>query len=323
MQGPQIIAHGDFDGVVSAALAGLWSGIEQFFYTGPESVRRIEMDPRDIVCDLPHPMRAIRAWFDHHASNIEEASATGWSAGEGVAREAPSAARVIFEYLKDRANFPDFLAATVDATDLVDTMNYATIEEWLAETPENIINNTIYLPGEEMRQASRYLRRLTTMIQHRPLVEVAQYDEVRDRHRRAKEHARQAAEMIRRIGRLFADDRICLLDFSEMKVAPRFSRNLAYTVFPAAQAVLSINSVMQEGRRTNDLRVSMSLNPFRRESAAHDCAAILDRLGLGGGHPGAAGGKISAGSKDERLRLRDKLIADVTALWREQEKQSG
>ena len=73
MDGPQIIAHGDFDGIVSAALAGLWSGIALFFYTGPESVRRIEMTARDIVCDLPHPMRDIRAWFDHHASNLAEA----------------------------------------------------------------------------------------------------------------------------------------------------------------------------------------------------------------------------------------------------------
>ena len=120
MDGPQIIAHGDFDGIVSAALAGLWSGIALFFYTGPESVRRIEMTARDIVCDLPHPMRDIRAWFDHHASNIEEARATGWSAGEGAAHEAPSAARVIFEHLKDRVEFPEFAAATVVATDHLD-----------------------------------------------------------------------------------------------------------------------------------------------------------------------------------------------------------
>ena len=255
-----------------------------------------------------------------YASNIEEARATGWSAGEGAAHEAPSAARVIFEHLKDRVEFPEFAAATVVATDRQDTMDFATIEEWLAETPENIINNTIFLPGEEMKQASRYLHRLTTMIQHQPLAAVAEYDEVKDRHRRAKEHARQATETIKRIGRMVADGRICLLDFSEMKVAPRFSRNLAYAVFPQADAVLGVNGVVQAGRHTNDLRVSLSLNPFRRETAAHDCAAILDELELGGGHPAAAGGKISAASKEERLRLRDKMLADVAALWRAQEK---
>ncbi len=317
MNGPQIIAHGDFDGIVSAALAGLWSGLNMFFFTGPESVRRIEMGKRDIVCDLPHPMREIRAWFDHHLSNIEEAQGTGWTVGEGAAREAASAARVVYEHIRHTTTLPPFIEETVAATDIVDTMGYATIEDWLAETPANVINTTIFLPGEEMKQASRYLHRLTGMIQRHGLADIVTMDEVRMRAAKAKEHARQATDTIRRIGKLLGG-RICVLDFSEMKVAPRFSRNLAYTVFPEAEAVLTVNGVLQEGRRTNDLRLSLSLNPFRPETRGHDCAAILDGLGLGGGHPGAAGGKISAGSKDERVRLRDKMLADVLAQWTKQ-----
>jgi len=39
MPGPQIISHGDFDGIVSAALAGLWTRIDFVFFTGPQTVR--------------------------------------------------------------------------------------------------------------------------------------------------------------------------------------------------------------------------------------------------------------------------------------------
>ncbi|NLH47792.1 MAG: hypothetical protein GX444_04210 [Myxococcales bacterium] len=319
MQGPQIVSHGDFDGIVSAALASLWTRHTFVFFTGPESLRRNTFGPKDVVCDLPHPSYPVRAWFDHHAGNIEEARQMAWSVGEGAAYEAPSAARVIYDHLKSSVNFPPFLAETVAATDRVDSMDYATIEDWLAETPENILNSTIFLPNEDLQQARKYLLRLVTMVQTKPLSEVAEYQEVRERFAKNQEHGKRAAETIGRLGELVGNGQICVLDFSEMKVAPRFSKNLAYTLFPKAGAVLSIQPVVMGGRKTNDLRLSLSLNPFLKEQLRlHDCAAILDQLELGGGHPTAAGGKITASSKDERLRIKAKVVEDIVRLWGKQ-----
>lgn len=317
--GPQIVSHGDFDGIVSSSLVGLWTKITFVFFTGPETVRGNQMGPKDVVCDLPHPAREVRAWFDHHPGNIEEARAMGWSAGEGAAYEAPSAARVIFDHLKDKTTFPPFMAQTVEAADRVDSMAYATIDEWLAETPENIVNNTIFLPGEELREARRYLWRLVTILQEHSLEEVVDFPEVLERHQRTQEHAHRAAETIAKVGTLAAGGEICVLDFSEMKVTPRFSKNLAYTVFPQASAVLSISPVVMGGRRTNDLRLSLSLNPFLGgRNMFHNCAAILDQLQLGGGHAAAAGGKITSASKEERLREKARVVEDIARLWLKQ-----
>jgi len=316
MSQTQIVTHGDFDGIVSAALVGIWSRLRFVFFTGPENVRRTQIGPKAIVCALPHPAREVRAWFDHHAGNIEEAKAMGWSAGEGAAFEAPSAARVIYEHLKATAAFPDFIEQTVRATDRVDSMDYPNIEAWLAEDPENVINATIFLPGEDITKARRYLQRLVHMIQNRPLSDVAEHGEVRDRYKLQQEHGQRALETIERVGRLVAQDEICVIDFSEMKVTPRFSKNLAYQVFPGVYAVIMITPVVQGGRRTNDLRLSFSLNPFIDQTLAdHSCAAIFDALELGGGHAAAAGGKIHAESKDDRQRLRDRMIDDVARLW--------
>ena len=243
----------------------------------------------------------------------------GWSVGEGAAYEAPSAARVIFDHLKATVNFPPFMAQTIEAADRVDSMAYATIDEWLAETPENIVNNTIFLPGEELREARRYLWRLVTILQEHSLEEVVDFPEVLERHQRTQEHAQRAADTIGKVGRLVAGGEICVVDFSEMKVTPRFSKNLAYTVFPDAHAVLSIAPVVMGGRRTNDLRLSLSLNPFLGgRNSFHDCAAILDQLQLGGGHPAAAGGKITSASKDDRLREKARVVDDIARLWSKQ-----
>lgn len=324
MEREQIVTHGDFDGIVSAALVGLWTGIESVFFTGPESIRRANIGPVDIVCDLPHPAVTVRAWFDHHPGNIEEAQQMGWSVGEGAAVAAPSAARVIYEHLKMTVPFPEFLAETVDATDIVDTMGYDSIEQWLEPTPYNVINETIFLPGESLSQARRYLYELVVKSQKYPLEELVGDPQVQMRYRQSQDHAKRATETIKRAGKMIADEKICLLDFSEMKVAPRFSKNLAYTVFPKSEAVLSVLPVMERGRKSNNLKVSLSLNPFLKSAEqAHDCAALFDQLDIGGGHPGAAGGKLNAHSKADRLKLKAKLFEDLDRLWSEQTKRNS
>lgn len=321
MENEQIITHGDFDGIVSAALIELWCGIEQVFFTGPESIRRVSVSPADIVCDLPHPAVNVRAWFDHHPGNIEEAKQMGWSVGEGAAIEAPSAARVIFDHLNKIVPYPDFIIETVEATDIVDTMNYDSIEQWLEESPHNVLNETIFLPGETLQVARRYLSYLVFEIQRHPLSELADDQQVQGRFRQSREHAKRATETIRRVGKMIARDKICLLDFSEMKVAPRFSKNLAYAVFPESEAVLSILPVMEHGRKSNDLKLSLSLNPFRRSvDEVHDSAAVFDQLDIGGGHPAAAGGKLNAHSKAERLKLKSNFLDDLDRIWAKQTK---
>ena len=319
MDEPTLYTHGDFDGVVSAALASLWSGVEDFFFSGPGAIRRNSIGERDIVCDLPHPAREVRAWFDHHKQNIEEAKQMGWSVGQGAAFEAPSAARVIFEHLKDEVHFPHFLEQTVQAADRVDSMDYASLEQWLADEPDNRINESIFLPGEDLTQARGYLVGLVLRLRDYPIGEVARFPEVEDRYRRSREHAQRAQEIIQKTGRMIPEAQICVIDFSEMKVAPSFSKNLAYLVFPEASAVLSIVGVLDKGRKTNDLRMSLSLNPFLgRDLSRHDCAEIFDTMQIGGGHRSAAGARLTAFSKAERLRAKQLALEEIVSRWNRQ-----
>ncbi len=317
MDQPSIVTHGDFDGLVSAAIVSLWSGIDFFVFAGPDSIRRLELAPEDVVCDLPHPMRSVRAWFDHHAGNIEEAAELNLDAGQGAAWEAPSAARVAFEHLKKEVAFPPFMEDTVRAGDRVDTMDYASVEEWLAETPENVINGTIFLPGEDLSAARPYMLWLTRTFREMSLEKIVEFPQVKERHLRSVEHAKRSREIVARSGEKIAEGRILLLDFSQMKVPPRFSRNYAYVVFPEIRAVLTVNPVFQAKRRTNDLRLSMAVNPFvgGEDTASPDVAAMFENMGIGGGHPSAAGGKITADSKAERLRKLKEVLAEITAVW--------
>ena len=321
MASPQIFTHTDFDGVVSAALASLGFSIDSFYFTSPNRIRANEVGEADVVCDLPHPARRLRAWFDHHAQNIEQARQMGWSVGDGAVREAPSAARVVFDHLKTRIHLPAFLADTVVAADRVDSMDYDSIEAWLAEDPENVINASIFLPGESLGRASRFLTDLVKKVRDYRLSEVAGDSEVLDRYRRTQELSARARETLERVGKTAAGGEICILDFSEMKVAPGFSKNLAYVAFPDVRAVLSIFSVMHQQRKTNDLKLSLSINPFfNQDDRRHNCAQIFQEMELGGGHPDAAGATISAFSKSERQQVKKIAVDRIVALWSSQKR---
>ncbi|MBZ0270452.1 hypothetical protein K8I61_00335 [bacterium] len=306
---PMIATHNDFDGLVSAALVSIWSGLDAYFFTSPTQVRNAPLDPTDIVCDLPHPMREVRAWFDHHPGNLDEAKKLGLSIGEGAAFEAPSAARVAFDHLRDKAAFPPFMENTVIDADKIDSMDYASIDEWLADSPANLVNRAIYLPTEDFKTARAFMIWLTRRFRDTSVAAIAAMPEITSRLAEYESSKKSFAEIVRKLGRVRG--KLLVLDFSDMRSAPRFSRNLAYAVHPEVDALVTVTAQYQQNRKTNDLRVSAALNPFKRQESPPDLASFMEDRGLGGGHPAAAGGIIRSASKDERIKKLDAFLSEL------------
>ena len=94
----RIVTHDDFDGVVSAALAGYFLEISSVAFAGPGDITRsaLSTGEGDIVCDLPYPL-SCGMWFDHHEANLEEVKLRGIEPSEipGLHYPAKSCARVI------------------------------------------------------------------------------------------------------------------------------------------------------------------------------------------------------------------------------------
>ena len=63
----KIITHGDFDGVVSAAICSYALRVDKVMFAGPSTITKslISISDRDIVCDLPYPLEC-GLWFDHN-----------------------------------------------------------------------------------------------------------------------------------------------------------------------------------------------------------------------------------------------------------------
>jgi hypothetical protein len=319
----RIITHGDFDGLVSAALCSIAFDIERFVFTGPNSITRseISIDGRDIVCDLPYPLEC-GLWFDHHPGNREAVKLRGIdpSTIPGRFDEKPSCARVVFDYLrKSGMEVPEYFSETVQEADVIDSFDFDSVEAWRAETPGKLVDMSLKVYFPTPRDQAKYHNYLTLLLRDNPLDKILDDDDVAKNLERYREEERRMIEFIEKsVSFLPKDDgkEIIVLDFTHHKRRPRVLKNLAYLVHPGALGVLTLNPLFRGGRKTTDFSVSMSLSMnMTGRDHGKDIGEIMRSLDIGDGHIGAAAGIVHCSSKDEMLRSKKRILAEIWKLW--------
>jgi len=317
---PKIISHNDFDGAACAAICKCAFPGHPVVFAGIQQLYNLQITPQDIICDLPYP-RECGLWFDHHAGNFEELKLRGLDIESipGERREEKSCAKIVFEYFKEKG-LPDFLTELVAAADKVDSMDYKNIAEYLAETPDRLAALSIDLKSETYGQKLDYMKFLTDKLTENSLTAVCGMAEVTSRYNAAKSEEKRDFETIRKYLCFLAADtekEIGIVDGSQWKRKNILNRNLAYILFPHISGVACIDPVFQRGIKTNDLHVSISLNPFR-EPPGKDLGEIFRELNIGSGHRGAAGGAFHYKSKQERISTYKKDLEKIFNLLKKQ-----
>ena len=319
----RIITHADLDGVISAAICSLNTGINFLMFTQPRLVAdaKISITKEDIVCDLPYPLEC-GLWFDHHEGNLEELSYRNIKSGEIPGRFDPkdSCARVVYEYYQDLGKrMPDFLADSVAEADIIDSFNYKDIEDWRTESPGKIIDATIKVKEVSAERKWEYLRNLVRHFKTRTIKDISKMTSVRKRYRAYREEEERMIEQIKKEISFLPrdkDHKIILIDLTHHKRRPMVFKQLAYLVHPECEAVLQVNNVYQDKVKTNDLTFSMSLSLNRNKVEHHkDIGDIMRMLNIGSGHPGAAAGTIACESKEDMLKTKDRLLHQIYDIY--------
>ena len=356
-----IITHNDFDGVASAAIVSLALGINRVIFTGPNSIeqRKISITEKDIVCDLPYPAEC-GMWFDHHQGNLMALELRGVDIA-GIAGQfqlEPSCARVAYNYFTclparqegssepsavNNKNsslltpyslppltlhpLPFFLEETVQAVDIIDSFNYSDIDTWRQETPGKIIDYSIKYPEGDIQQKNQYLRTLVDQIKKTPLGEIAQAPAVRQRFQKYKEKEEGMLRLIQEGVYFLPEDKdkvLIIIDLTPHTRKPTIVKNLAFLLYPQAQAVVEVQNLFYQGIKTNDLNFSMSLGFTLKDPSFHsgqglehskDVGEIMRRLNMGDGHPGAGSGIIRCRSKKEMLAKKEAILKEIFSLW--------
>ncbi len=320
----RIVTHNDFDGIVSAAICSIASGVNHVIFTGPNSIARAEVSvgPADIVTDLPYPLDC-GMWFDHHPGNLDAVKLRGIDpAGiPGRFDEKPSCARVVFEHFTGEGfEMPAHIAGTVDEADVIDSFDYRSVAEWREETPGKLVDMSIKSDFRDFREQTRFLQRLTEMAREMPLGEIASDEEISARIDNYKAGEEKMIKLIEDSVSFLKEDaghELIVMDFTHHKRRPRVIRNLAYMLYPESLGAMTINSLFRRGTKTNDISItiSLSMNMTGRDHKK-DMGEIMRELDIGDGHVGAAAGTIQCHSKDMMLREKKRALDEIWAMWK-------
>jgi hypothetical protein len=322
----RIVTHGDFDGLVSAAICSYAENCDRIIFTGPNSIARAEIsiDSRDIVCDLPYPLEA-GMWFDHHPGNLDalKLRRIDPSGIPGRFDEKQSCARVVFDYYTDnKTELPGYFADTVREADMIDSFDYRSIEEWRRETPGKLVDMSLKVYFPNPREKTKYYLHTVSLLREKPLSEILSDEAVT---RNLERYRVEEERMIRFIEGAISflpqdeDREIIVLDFIHHKRRPRAVRNLSFLLHPSALAVLTLNPLFKGVVKTNDFSVSLSLSMnLTGEEHGKDAGEIMRVLDIGDGHAGAAAGIVRSETKEEMIRNRERTLSKIWRLWREE-----
>jgi len=320
----RIVTHDDLDGVASAAVVSLATGIERYYFAGPVTIYegKASTTEEDIVCDLPCPVR-FGMWFDHHSGNLADIELRGLSVEQipGKFSPAPSCARVVYEYYRDQVQFPSFIEDTVARTDRVDSFDYSTMEQWREPLPERFLADSIIAASRDGRNYHRYLKKLVFLLKDSSMEEALSDVDVKAAMESFRDLEQRSLKLIEQDTRFHDDDtehEIAIVDLTRHNRKPDILRNLAFILHSEALAVLLIQNHFKGGRKTNDLTFSMSLS-FLMNTRDHnkDVGEIMREMNMGDGHPGAASGRLSCSSKNEMLKARDHTVGEILRMWKE------
>ena len=318
----RIVTHDDLDGIVSAAVVSIATGIDKFYFTGPVSIQqgRIPTSESDIVCDLPCPIR-VGMWFDHHPGNLEDLRLreVDPETVSGRFDVQPSCARVVYEYFKEEADFPEFMADTISGADRVDSFDYSTMEEWREPIAERKLADAIFAAHSDQRTFHTFLGKMVHLLRDRSMEEVLADHEVLekvDAYARMEEKSLALIDQDTSFHEIDTEREVVLIDLTRHNRRPEIIRNAAFIRYPDALAVLLVGNQFRGGKKTTDLTLSMSLS-FLMNAREHekDVGEIMRELNVGDGHPGAAGGRIDCSSKDEMMKVKEETIGRIIELW--------
>ncbi len=119
----RLITRSDFDGVVSAVLLKEMDMIDEILFVHPKDVQdgKVEVCDRDILTNLPYVEGAYLI-FDHHTSETMRIYDT--PENHIIEGEAPSAARVVYNYYGGKLKFPNISQDMMKAVDKCDSADF-------------------------------------------------------------------------------------------------------------------------------------------------------------------------------------------------------
>ena len=281
-QKSRLVTRSDFDGLVCAVLLKHLGLIDDIKFVHPKDMQDgvVEIGPRDITTNLPY-VDGVGIAFDHHLS---ETLRVGRRENHVIEAEAPSAARVVYNYYGGPSAFPESFDSMMAAVDQGDSGRFSRAEV-LHPTGWPLLNfimdaRTGLGRFREFRVSNYQLMMdLIDYCGSHRIDEILQLPDVKERVDLYFEHEEKFKDQIRRCSTVHGN--AVVLDLRNENTIYVGNRFMIYALFPECN--ISVHVLWGVKQQNTVLAVGKSI--LNRTSNSNVGAMMLE-LG-GGGHENA------------------------------------
>lgn len=302
----RLVTRSDFDGLVCAALMKERDMVDEIKFVHPKDMQdgKIAITDRDITANLPYVPGAHMV-FDHHKSEAERVS----DGGESYVNDpnAPSAARVIYEYFGGGKSFTKIGTDLMEAVDKADSAQFTEKdilkpEGW--ELLSFIMDSRTGLGRFRDFRISNYelMMALTEHLLTMPRDEIMALPDVAERTELYREHEEKYTEQVQRCSTVH--DNLVVFDMRTEDTIYAGNRFVIYGLYP----LCNISIMGMWGLKKQNVAFAIGKSIINRTSRT-DIGRLCLEYG-GGGHEAAGTCQVETERADAVLQ---DLIKSITA----------
>jgi len=278
----RLVTRSDMDGLVCAILLNELNLIDDIKFVHPKDMQdgKIEITGRDITTNLPYVPGAHMV-FDHHFS---ETLRNEKRENHVIDPDAPSAARVVFDYYGGKARFPGISDAMMAAVDKADAARFSKediLEPQGWELLSFLMDARTGLGRFHDFRVSNYqlMMDLIAYCRNHTIDDILGLPDVKERVDVYCEHAPKAKEQIERCSAIHKN--LVVLDLRGEETIWATNRFTIYALFPETN--ISIHAMW--GLRKQNTVFAAGKSIFKRDSKTNIGSLMLEYGG--GGHENA------------------------------------
>ena len=301
----RLITRSDFDGLACGALLLEAGIIDSWKFAHPKDLQDglVEVNENDCLANVPY-VEGCGLWFDHHSSEHERLELAGKY--EGDSREAPSCARVVYEYYGGKEMFPQFddMMEAVDKDDsgnltLDDIMNP---KDWILigflmdpRTGLGRFRNFTISNYQLMEKLLVACAKMTTQ-------EIMEMSDIQERIELYNEQTEKFKEMVKQHSRV--DGNLLITDLRGVEPIYTCNRFMIYSMFPEQ----NISAWIVSGRGGKGCSAAVGYSILNRTSEVNVGSLMLKYNG--GGHKQVGTCQFS----DDNMEQLDIMLNELSQL---------
>jgi nanoRNase/pAp phosphatase (c-di-AMP/oligoRNAs hydrolase) len=304
----RLVTRSDFDGLICAMLLKELDLIDNIKFVHPKDMQdgKIEINANDITTNLPY-IPGAHLVFDHHLSETLRILEADRPDNYIIDPNAPSAARVVYDYYGGSKAFPNVSESMILAVDKADSAQF-TRDEIL--TPKGwVLLNYLMDPRSGLGRFREFrisnydlMLMLIDKCKEQTIDEILELFDVKERVNLYFKHQKASLEQIEKCAKVY--NNLVVLDLRNEEEIFANNRFIIYALYPECN--ISIHVLWGLQRQNTVLAMGKSIID---RSSKTNIGELMLKYG-GGGHEKA--GTCQA-SNDEAESLLQELIQKINA----------